>query len=95
MRIDQIGGINPLNNVANTKKPQNAGNVKGTPDSISVSSEAREMAEALYLKNIADETPDVRSDLVAQVKERMKDPNYFNAETILSTADKIMQAYGI
>lgn len=95
MRIDQIGGINPLNNVTNTKRSQSAGSVKGSPDSISLSAEAREMAEAYYLKGIADETPDVRADLVAQVKERIKDPNYLNPQTISATAEKIMQAYGI
>ena len=89
MRIDQIGGINPLNNVQNTKRTQNAGSVKSTPDSISVS------AEAYYLKGIADETPDVRADLVAQIKEKIKDANYLNPQTISATADRIMQAYGI
>ncbi len=95
MKIDQIGGISPLNNVQNTKRAQNAGSVKGSPDSISVSAEAREMAEAYYLKGIADETPDVRMDLVAQVKEKIKDANYLNPQTISATAEKIMQAYGI
>lgn len=95
MKIDQIGGISPLNNVQNTKRAQNAGNVKGAADSISVSAEAREMAEAYYLKGIADETPDVRTDLIAQIKEKIKDSNYLNAQTISATADRIMQAYGI
>ena len=53
------------------------------------------MAEAYYLKGIADETPDVRSDLVAQIKEKIKNPDYLNAQTISATAEKIMQAYGI
>lgn len=95
MRIDQIGGINPLNNIQNTKRTQNAGSVKSAPDSISVSAEAKEMAEAYYLKGVADETPDVRADLVAQIKEKIKDANYLNPQTISATAEKIMQAYGI
>lgn len=95
MRIDQIGGVNPLNNVQNTKRAPNADNIKGSADSISLSAEAREMAEAYYLKGIADETPDVRSDLVAQIKEKIKNPDYLNAQTISATAEKIMQAYGI
>ena len=84
-----------LNNVQNTKRTQSAGSVKSTPDSISVSAEAKEMAEAYYLKGIADETPDVRADLVAQIKEKIKDANYLNPQTISATADRIMQAYGI
>lgn len=95
MRIDQIGGINPLNNVQSTKRTQGSGSVKSAPDSISVSAEAKEMAEAFYLKGIADETPDVRTDLVAQIKEKIKDPNYLNPQTINATAERIMQAYGL
>lgn len=95
MRIDQVGGINPLNNVQNTKRTQNTGNVKSSPDSISVSSEAKVMAEAYYLKEIADETPDVRMDLVAQIKEKIKDPSYLSQQVISATADSILSAYGL
>ncbi len=95
MRIDQIGGINPLGNVQSSKRTQSAGSVQSTRDSVSISAEAKEMAEAYYLKGIADETPDVRADLVAQIKEKIKDANYLNPQTISATADRIMQAYGI
>ena len=80
MMIDKIGGVNPLNNVQNTKRTQGTGNVKSSPDSISVSSEAKEMAQAFYLKGIADETPDVRMDLVEQIKQKIKDPSYLSNE---------------
>ena len=95
MMIGRIDNVNPLNNVQNTKRTQSAGSVKSAPDSITVSAEAKEMAEAYYLKGIADETPDVRADLVAQIKEKIKDANYLNPQTISATADRIMQAYGI
>lgn len=93
--IDKIGGVNPLNNVQNTKRSQNVGNIKSSPDSISVSSEAKEMAEAYYLKGIANETPEVRTDLIQQIKEKIKDPSYLSQETIASTAEKIMTSYGL
>lgn len=95
MMIDKIGGVNPLNNVQNTKRSQNVGNIKSSPDSISVSSEAKEMAEAYYLKGIANETPEVRTDLIQQIKEKIKDPSYLSQETIASTAEKIMTSYGL
>ena len=95
MMIDKIGGVNPLNNVQNTKRTQNVGNIKSSPDSISVSSEAKEMAEAYYLKGIANETPEVRTDLIQQIKEKIKDPSYLSQETIASTAEKIMTSYGL
>ncbi|MCR5613462.1 flagellar biosynthesis anti-sigma factor FlgM [Treponema sp.] len=95
MMIDKLGGISPLNNIQNTKRTQGTGSVKSSPDSISVSKEAKEMAEAYYLKEVADETPDVRADLVAQIKEKIKDSSYLSAEVINSTAERIMASYGI
>ena len=93
--INSLGGVTPLNNVQNTKRTQDAQNVKVVTDSISVSEAAKEAAEAFYLREVAAETPDIRADLVAQIKEKIKDPSYLNAETIRSTADKIMASYGI
>ena len=55
----------------------------------------REMAEAYYLSEVAAETPDVRSERVAQVREKIKDPAYLNAQTISSTADKILDSFGL
>ena len=95
MMIDKLGGITPLNNVQSTKRTQGTESVKSSPDSISVSKEAKEMAEAYYLKEVADETPDVRADLVAQIKEKNKDPSYLSSELLNSTAERIMASYGI
>ena len=95
MMIDKLGGITPLNNVQSTKRTQGTESVKSSPDSISVSKEAKEMAEAYYLKEVADETPDVRTDLVAQIKEKIKDPSYLSDAVIKSAADKFLSAIGI
>lgn len=93
--IDKLSGVTPLNNVQSTKRTSSASSVKSSADSISVSKEAKEMAEAYFLNEVADETPDVRSDLVAQIKEKIKDPSYLSAEVINSTAEKIMSSFGI
>ena len=66
--IDKIGGLNPLNNVQNIRKTDNAAKVSSQTDSISVSKEAVEKAEAYYLDKIAAETPNVRADRIAEVK---------------------------
>ena len=95
MMIDKLGGISPLNNVQNTKRTQSSANVKSSPDSISVSKEAKEMAETYYLNEVAAETPDVRTELIAQIKEKIKDSSYLSAEVINSTAERIMSSYGI
>ena len=93
--IDKLTGVTPLNNVQSTKRTHSTDSVKSSADSISVSKEAKEMAEAYYLNEVADESPDVRLDLVAQIKEKIKDPSYLSAEVINSTAEKIMSSFGI
>ena len=93
--IDKLGGISPLNNVQNTKRTQSSANVKSSPDSISVSKEAKEMAEAYYLNEVAAETPDVREDKIAEIREKLKDPSYLNNAVIASAAEHIMESFGI
>lgn len=93
--IDRLGGINPLDGVNNTHKTTAKASVNTQSDSIQISDEAREMAEVYYLQEVAKETPDIRTDLVEQVKEKIKDPNYLNASVIESTADKILDSLGL
>ena len=95
MMIDKIGGINALNNVQNTRRTASTESYKSAPDSISVSEEAKEAARAYYLNQVADETPDVRADRIAELKEKIKDPNYLNQAVISATAERIMTSYGL
>ena len=93
--INGVNSVNPLNNVQNLRKTESSAKVDRDYDSISVSAEAKEMAEAYYLEKVANETPDVRADRVAEVKEKLKDPNYLNDAVIKSAADKFLSALGI
>ncbi|MBR1615021.1 MAG: flagellar biosynthesis anti-sigma factor FlgM [Treponema sp.] len=95
IKLDTVGGINPLNNVQNAHHANNKMPGVSVRDSISVSAEAVSAAEAYYLDQVADETPDVRSDLIASIKEKIKDPNYLSPERIASTADSLMMAWGL
>ena len=96
MMVQNINGINPINNVQNTRRANGSAQVASTSatDSISVSDEAKEAARAYFLSQVAEETPDVRADLVASVKEKIKDPNYLNSAVIGSTADRILDSFG-
>lgn len=96
MMVQNINGINPLNNVQNTRRTNDAQKISSTSalDSINVSEEAKEVAQAYFLNQVADETPDVRADLVASVKEKIKDPNYLNSAVIGSAADRILDSWG-
>lgn len=93
--INGVNNVTQVNNVQNLRKTENTGKVSRDVDSISVSAEAKEMAEAYYLEQVAKETPDVRADKIAELKEKIKDPNYLNNAVINSAADKFLSAIGI
>ncbi len=95
MVIERLGGIDPLKNVQSSQKTLNKAPVKVKEDTVCVSAEAKEMAEAYYLSEVASSTPDVRSDLISQVKEKIKDPSYINSTVIASVADKFMESMGL
>jgi negative regulator of flagellin synthesis FlgM len=96
MMINGINSINPLNNVQETRKSEGISKARATEsDSISVSKEAEKMAEAYYLDKVAAETPDVRADRVAEVREKIKDPSYLNDAVFGSAADKFLSALGL
>lgn len=94
MMIDRLGGIDPLKNVQSTQKP---GKVNGTAktDSISVSPEAKELAEAYSAMDAAKSSPDVRADRVAEVMQKIKDPSYVNKAVVDIVADRLMDVYGV
>lgn len=94
--INGVNGINPLNNVQELRKNEGTSKVRSTEsDSISVSKEAKAMAEAYYMDKVAAETPDVRADRIAEVKEKIKDPSYLNDAVFGSAADKFLTALGL
>ena len=95
MMIDKIRGVQPLETMQRAENVAPKSRIPSDSDSISVSAEARELAQEMYLQEVADETPDVRSDLVAQIKEKIKDPNYINSAVIASVTDRIMMSYGL
>lgn len=93
--INKLGGVNPVSNVQNTKMTENVAKAKEVSDSVSVSDEAKLRAEAYYLQKVADETPDIRADRVAEVKEKLKDPSYLNNAVIMSAAEGVMASFGL
>ncbi|MBR1640103.1 MAG: flagellar biosynthesis anti-sigma factor FlgM [Treponema sp.] len=95
MMINGISNVTQVNNVQNLRKTESSAKVSRDVDSISVSAEAKEMAEAYYLEQVAKETPDVRADRIAELKEKIKDPNYLNNAVINSAADKFLSAIGL
>lgn len=95
MSVNKLVGAQPLNNVQNTKRTNNVAVPQSVTDSIGVSDEAKEAAKMYYMNQVAAETPDVRADKVAALKEKIKDPNFLSPATISATADRIMASYGL
>ena len=93
--IDKVNYVSPVNNIQSTKRSNNVANSQRTSDEISVSEEAKAAAEAMYLKQVSDETPDIRQDLVEEIKLKIQDPDFFSDATIAATADRILSAYGL
>ncbi len=94
-KLDTSIGVTPLNTAQNARRVDEKSVGISVGDFISLSDEAVSAAEQYYLDKVAEETPDVRSELVASIKEKIKDPNYLNPERIAATADAIMSAYGL
>ena len=93
--INGVNNVSQVNFEQNLRKTESSAKVSRDVDSISVSAEAKEMAEIYYMDKVAKETPDVRADRVAEVKEKLKDPNYLNDAVIKSAADKFLSAIGL
>ena len=53
------------------------------------------MSEKYYIDQISEQTPDVRADRVAAVKEKIKDPSYINNAVLASAADRFMESLGL
>jgi len=94
MMIDRLGGVDPLKNVQNTQKTSRVNGTAKT-DSISVSAEAKELSEVYSAMEAANAAPDVRSDRVAEVMQKIKDPSYINKSVVSMVADRLMDVYGL
>jgi negative regulator of flagellin synthesis FlgM len=93
MTIDRIGYTDPIQP---GKKPGRNESINQSPksDSISLSSEAIERSEFYYASELVSAAPEVRADLVAEMKVKINDPSYVN-DRIQATADKIIEAFGL
>ena len=95
MMIDKLGVINPLTTLPETKRTSVAKPRGNNGDTISLSAEGKARADAFYLAQVAQETPDVRTALVDAVRQKIQDPAYLNAALFSSVADKIADSYGL
>ncbi|MBP7552179.1 MAG: flagellar biosynthesis anti-sigma factor FlgM [Spirochaetes bacterium] len=92
-----IGGIGPINNYNEYQKITKKEKTEKvfTSDSVNISQEAISKADTKRAMEIVKNAPDVRLDKIAELKERMKNPNYINDTIISGVADKIMDVFKI
>ena len=94
MTIDKLGSINPLQHYNRPEKATKSA-YKSEHDSISVSMEARTMAELYQVAEIVKNSDDVRYDRVEEVKRKLEDPSYINDAILDIVADKIMDVFKV
>ena len=94
MTVERIGPLDPASNVKKTEKPSPL-RMKGEPDSINVSEEARSKSEVLKAAEVARSAPSLRADRVEEVKRKLQDPSYPSQEVIEKVADEILKTFGV
>lgn len=92
--IDKIGNVGKVFQTDRNKGAKPAQNGSGIgSDSISISKEAVKAQEVAQATNLVRQSPDVRSDRVKEVREKLARGEYDNIgkEMLDKVADKIAQ----
>ncbi|MFW5710511.1 MAG: flagellar biosynthesis anti-sigma factor FlgM [Spirochaetota bacterium] len=94
MNIDGIGPIDPISKLTKNHRTHKA--EKTDPkDSINISADAKTMGEVYKIAEQVKAADDIRWDRVAEVKEKLKDPNYINDNVVDEVADSVMKLFDI
>ncbi len=94
MNIERLGPVDPVNKPGKANKT--AQPVKpGEKDSISISNDAKTMAEVYKAAETVKSSADIRMDRVEEVRKKLEDPSYIDNKVLGSVADSIMDMFGI
>jgi len=94
MMVDRLGQLNPvqLENRIGRNDQVRGGD---RSDSISLSAEAMAGAEAYQVAELAKAAETLDEARIAELRSKISDPSYFSERTIIATADRIMDAFGL
>lgn len=92
-RISPAGGISGTNPKVKESVPVSKS--KQDVNQVRISREAKETSGLLQLSKAVKEAPDIRPDRVEEVKKKLQNPDYINADVLEKLADKIMDSFGI
>ncbi|HOJ65045.1 MAG TPA: flagellar biosynthesis anti-sigma factor FlgM [Spirochaetota bacterium] len=94
MGIGEIGPINNYNDYKKIEKKEKSKKIESS-DSVEISKEALQKAEANRIMETIKNTPDVRADKIAEIKAKINDPDYINDSVLNTVADKILEMFKI
>ncbi len=79
INFNKIGGVNKVYNNSKVETKKNvaaSGKVEGKRDEIQISKEAMDFQTVMKSVKLAKELPEVREDLVANIKEKLEKDTY-------------------
>lgn len=95
MAIESVGPVDPTPHYELVEGAAPAAGAEQA-DSVRISAEAQSASDALRVATeIALNSPDVRTDLVAEAARKLEDPAYVNAEVLDSLTDRLMDSFGV
>lgn len=95
MAIEGIGSVDPVPQYEPAGRTAPASHVEQA-DSVEISAEARAAGDALRVAaEIALNSPDVRTELVAQAARNLQDPSYLNAQVLETVTDRVLESFGV
>ena len=95
MEIDKIGAINNIQKTEQVKKDKKVKSAQDNMDRVSLSEQAKIMAERSKYIDVVKETPDVRKARIAELKEKINSEAYLSEVIGDKLADKIAKSLGI
>jgi negative regulator of flagellin synthesis FlgM len=94
MNIERLGAIDPVNKPGKSNKTEKP--VKtDEKDSISISNDAKTMAEVYKAAEAVKSSSDIRMDRVEEVRRKLEDPSYIDDKVLGAVADSIMDMFGV
>jgi len=94
MNIEGIGPIDQISKLTKGPKAQKPSKTE-SKDSVNISSDAKTMGEVYKIAEQVRAADDVRWDRIAEVREKLKDPNYIDNAIAEDVADSIMKLFDI
>lgn len=92
--INKIAGIDQVHKTGKTRPAHKPQNMERT-DSVSLSSEARKMAEIQRTVEIIREAPDIRADKVESARRLIESGAFSERSVLEKVADKLLENMGL